>query len=86
MASPWPFNDFLSGVPSGMRLVTSAACPGKENGVQHQIKLRSVVAAPLHQRNLAAFSPAAFDARHRFFSSSQVHRQRGVSVMADFPL
>jgi hypothetical protein len=42
----------------------------------HQIRFHSVVVAPLHQRNLAAFSPAAFDARHRFFPGSRVHRQR----------
>jgi len=59
-----------------MALVTSAPCSGKENSVRHQIRLPSVIVAPLHQRNLAAFSPAAFDARHRFFPGSQVHRQR----------
>jgi hypothetical protein len=63
-------------VPSGMALVTSAPCTGKENSVRHQIRFHSVVVAPLHQRNLAAFSPAAFAARHRFFPGSRVHRQR----------
>jgi len=56
--------------------VTSTALHGKENSVRHQIRLLSVVGASLHQRNLAAFSPAAFDARHRFFSSCRVHRHR----------
>jgi hypothetical protein len=59
-----------------MGLVTSAPCSGKENGVQHQIRFHFVIVAPLHQRNLAAFSPAAFDARHRLFPGSRVHRQR----------
>jgi hypothetical protein len=59
-----------------MALVTSASCTGKENSVRHQIRLPSVIVAPLHQRNLAAFSPAAFDARHRFLPGSQIHRQR----------
>jgi len=63
-------------VPSGTWLVTSAPCTRKENSVQHQIRFHSIVAPPLHQRNLAAFSPAAFDARHRFFPGSQIHRQR----------
>ena len=63
-------------MPSGMALVTAVPCSGKENSVRHQIRFHSIVAPPLHQRNLAAFSPAAFDARHRFFPGSQVHRQR----------
>jgi hypothetical protein len=56
--------------------VTPTALHGKENSVQHQIRFPSVVGASLHQRNLAAFSPAAFAARHRFFLGSQIHRQR----------
>ena len=56
--------------------VTSSTLHGKENGVRHQIRFHSVIGASLHQRNLAAFSPAAFAARHRFFSSCRVHRQR----------
>ena len=56
--------------------VTSTVLHGKENSVRHQIRFHSVVGASLHQRNLAAFSPAAFAARHRFFPSSRVHRQR----------
>jgi hypothetical protein len=59
-----------------MVLVTSAPCTGKENSVQHQIRFHSIVGASLHRRNLAAFSPAVFDARHRFFPGSQIHRQR----------
>jgi hypothetical protein len=43
---------------------------------QWEVRLAPVVVAPLHQRNLAAFSPAAFDARHGFFHGSQIHRQR----------
>jgi hypothetical protein len=66
-----------------MVLVTSAPCTGKENSVHHQIKFPSGVGASLHQRNLVAFSPAAFAARHGFFPGSQIHRQRGVSVMAE---
>jgi hypothetical protein len=56
--------------------VTSTALHGKENSVRHQIRFHSVVGGSLHQRNLAAFSPAAFAARHRFFPSCRVHRQR----------
>ena len=56
--------------------VTSSTLHGKENGVRHQIRFHLVVATSLYQRNLAAFSPAAFDARHRLFPSSRVHRQR----------
>ena len=56
--------------------VTSSTLHGKENGVRHQIRFHSVVGASLHQRNLAAFSSAAFAARHRFFPGSQIHRQR----------
>jgi hypothetical protein len=56
--------------------VTPARLPRKENSVRHQIRFHSVVGVALHQRNLAAFSPAAFDARHRFFSNCRVHRHR----------
>ena len=56
--------------------VTSTALHGKENSVRHQIGFHSVVGASLHQRDFAAFSSAAFAARHRFFPSSRVHRQR----------
>jgi hypothetical protein len=56
--------------------VTSTALHGKENSVRHQIRFHSVVGASLHQRNIAAFSPAAFAAHHRFFPSCRVHRQR----------
>ncbi len=56
--------------------VTPARLHRKENSVRHQIRFHSVVGASLYQRNLAAFSPAAFAARHRFFSSCRVHRQR----------
>ena len=56
--------------------VTSSTLHGKENGVRHQIRFHSVVGASLHQRNIAAFSSAAFAARHRFFPSCRVHRQR----------
>jgi hypothetical protein len=59
-----------------MGLVTADPCHDKENSVQHQIRFPSVVVAPLHQRNLAAFSPAAFDARHGFFPGSQIHRKK----------
>ena len=63
-------------MPSAMALVTSARLHRKENSVQHQIRFHLVVGAPLHQRNLAAFSPAAFAARHGLFPGSQIHRQR----------
>ncbi len=56
--------------------VTPARLCCKENSVRHQIRFHSAVGASLHQRNLAAFSPAAFAARHRFFPSCRVHRQR----------
>jgi hypothetical protein len=56
--------------------VTPTALHGKENSVRHQIRFHSVVGASLHQRNLAAFSSAAFAARHRLFPGSRVHRQR----------
>jgi hypothetical protein len=56
--------------------VTSTALHGKEKSVRHQIRFHSVVGASLHQCNLAAFSSAAFAARHRFFPSCRVHRQR----------
>jgi len=56
--------------------ITSTALHGKENSVHHQIRFHSVVGASLHQRNTAAFSPAAFAARHRFFPSCRVHRPR----------
>jgi hypothetical protein len=39
--------------------VTSTGLHGKENSVRHQIRFHSVVVASLHQRNLAAFFPAA---------------------------
>jgi hypothetical protein len=39
--------------------VTPARLPRKENSVRHQIRFHSVVVASLHQRNLAAFFPAA---------------------------
>ena len=65
--------------------VTSTALHGKENSVRHQIRFHSVVGAALHQRNLAAFSPAAFAARHRFFSSCPLHRQRRVKCHGLLP-
>jgi hypothetical protein len=61
--------------------VTSSTLHGKENGVRHQIRFHSVVGASLHQRNLAAFSPAAFVARHRLFPGSRFTVRGGVSVM-----
>jgi hypothetical protein len=56
--------------------VALTALHGKENSIRHQMRFHSVVGASLYQRNLAAFSPAAFAARHRFFPSCRVHRQR----------
>jgi hypothetical protein len=56
--------------------VTSVSLRRKENSVRHQIRFHSGVGASLHQRNIAAFSPAAFAARHRFFPSCRIHRQR----------
>jgi hypothetical protein len=56
--------------------VTSNALHGKENNVHHQIRFYSVVGTSLHQRNLAAFSPAAFAAHRRFFPNCRVHCQR----------
>jgi hypothetical protein len=56
--------------------VTPARLPRKENSVRHQIRFYSVIGASFRQRNLATFSLAAFAARHRFFPSCQVHRQR----------
>ena len=58
------------------RLLRPPLAPARRTASSHQIRFHSVVGAPLHQRNLAAFSPAAFDARHRLFPGSQVHRQR----------
>ena len=43
---------------------------GMRHSVRHQIRFHSVVGASLHQRNLAAFSPATFAARHRLFPGS----------------
>jgi hypothetical protein len=73
--------------------VTPARLHRKENSVRHQIGFHSVVVASLHQRNLAAFSPAAFGVCHRFFPSIRCGRlwrfrelpKGGVSVMATFP-
>ena len=60
----------------GRACVTPARLLRKENSVRHQIRFHSVVGASLYQRNLAAFSLAAIAARHRFFPSCRVHRQR----------
>ena len=63
----------------GRSAVTPTALHGKENSIRHQIRFHLVVGASLYQRNFAAFSPAAFAARHRFFPSCRVHDER-VSV------
>ena len=48
--------------------VTPARLPRKENSVRHQIRFHSVVGALIHQRNLAAFLPAAFAATPQIFA------------------
>jgi len=72
--------------PIKLVTVTSAPCTRKENSVRHQISFHSVVVAPLHQRNLAAFSPAALAARTDFFPAARFTVRGGVSVMVPFPL
>jgi len=58
-----------------MALVTAATCSGKENSVQHQIRLHSVVGASLHRRHLTHATD--------FFPAARFTVRGGVSVMAE---
>jgi hypothetical protein len=75
----------VSGSPFEVANLMPPSLFHKENSVRHQIRFHSVVGTSLHQRNLAALSPARFVHAIDFLRAVTLPIFGGVSVMAIFP-